>query len=66
MSKCPEDVAFAATKVGVDLAGQKGVLGNVSLPGVVVEWKQEEPDGADDDAKEGQVGRDLEHARVAP
>lgn len=61
----PEDMLFAAAKVGVHLAGQQGVLGYVGSARVVVERKEEQPDDADDDTEEGDVRRQFEYSRVA-
>lgn len=66
MPEGPEDVAFTATEIGVHLTGKKSVLGDVCSSGVVVQRQKEQPDGADDDAKKGEVGRELEDARIAP
>src|SRR5690606_7566839 len=55
-----QDVVLAAAKVGVDLAGQKSILGYVILAAVVVERQQQEPDETDENAEERQVGGQLE------
>ena len=38
---------FTATEVGVNLAWEDRILGDVCLAGVVIEWKQEKPYYAD-------------------
>ena len=60
-----EDVLIAAAKVRVYLPGQQGVFRDVGPPRVVVQREQKEPDDADEDAEKRQVGRQLEHTRVA-
>ena len=56
---------IAAAEVGVNLAGQECVLGDVRPTGIFVERQEKQPDDADEDAKQRQVGRKLEDARVA-
>jgi hypothetical protein len=60
-----EYIVLAAGEVGVDLARQKGILGNIGAAGVVVEGQDQQPDDADDDAEGGEIGRDLEHAGIS-
>jgi hypothetical protein len=60
-----EYIVLTAGEVGVDLARQKGVLGNIGAAGVVVEGQDQQPDDADDDAEGGEIGRDLEHAGIS-
>ena len=43
---------FAAGEVGVNLAREQGVFGDVRSAGVVVEGEEGEPDDAGDDADE--------------
>ena len=47
-----EHVLFAAGEVGVDLAREQRVFGDVRSAGVVVEGEEGEPDDAGDDADE--------------
>lgn len=42
-----EDVVLAAAKVGMDLAGQDGVFGDVGAAGIVIEREQQQPGDAD-------------------
>lgn len=46
---------FAAAKVGVYLAREDRILGDVCLATVFVEWEEEQPRYAHDDAYEGEV-----------
>jgi hypothetical protein len=39
------------------LAWQQGILGDVCSTRVIVEWKKEEPDDADEDTQKGEVRR---------
>lgn len=52
----------------MDLARQESVLGNVRLARVLVQRQQEKPDDADNNADEGEEGRDAdeEEVRVVP
>lgn len=61
-----EDVLVAAAKVGVDLAGEECVFGNIGSAGVVVLREHEEPCYADDDAEEGEVGWEFKEPWIAP
>lgn len=60
-----QDVVFAAAEVGVDLAGQESILGDVILAAVVVERQQQEPDETDENAEERQIGGQLEDPGIA-
>ena len=33
-----ENILFATTKIGMDLARQESIFGDISMSGVVVEW----------------------------
>lgn len=57
---------LAASEVGVDLARQKGVFGDVSVPRVFVERKKKQPYYADDYAKRRKVRWKFDDAVVAP
>ena len=35
---CVENILFATTKIRMDLARQERVFGDISVPGVVIEW----------------------------
>ena len=50
---------LATTKVGVDLAGKDGILGDIGAAGIFVEGKQQQPGDANDDAQKRQVRRDA-------
>jgi hypothetical protein len=61
-----KDVLLTAAKVGVHLAREQSILGDVGLARVLVQWEQENPDDATEHAQERQVGGNLEKARVSP
>lgn len=64
MSVGAKDVVFTTAKVGVDLAGEERILGDVRLARIIVQWQHEQPYYADNDAQGGEVGRDLEYAGI--
>ena len=47
-----QDVLVASAEVGVDLARQEGILGDVGAARVTVEGEHEQPHDTDDDAEE--------------
>ncbi len=56
---------FGAAKVGVDLAGEDGVLGDVCVAGVLVKREEQKPCDAYYDEQGGEVGWELEQDRGA-
>lgn len=54
-----ENVLFTAGKIGVYLAGQERILGDVGVSGVLVQGEEQEPDNAHDDTKEGENIREA-------
>jgi len=63
---CAEHILVATAEVSMDLTGQERIFRYVRSARVIVEWKKEEPNNADNDAERGEVRRELENARVSP
>lgn len=59
-----EDVLFGAGKVGVHLARQQGILGNIRATRVFVQRQNEQRSHADDHAKERDVRREPRKQEV--
>lgn len=59
-----EDILFASGEVGMHLTGQERILGDVGVPGVVVQGEEQEPDNADDDTEERQNIRETNEKHI--
>lgn len=59
---------LAARKVGMDLAGEERVLGDVRSAGVIIEGEESEPDDSGDDAEKGEEIRQAheKQPRIVP
>jgi hypothetical protein len=55
---------FAAAKIGVHLAWEEGIFGDVCVPRVLVQREEEKPCYADYDEQGGQVRWELKDAAV--
>lgn len=60
-----KDMLIAPREIGVDLARQKRILGNICAARVVVKREDKEPAYADDHTEKGQVWRYFEELRMA-
>lgn len=45
-----EDILLTTPKVRMDLARKKSILGDIGLPGILIEGQQKEPDNANKNA----------------
>jgi len=59
MSVRAEDILFRAREVRVNTTGEECVFGYIGVSGVLVEWQEEKPRYADEDAKDREERENL-------